>query len=154
MTNIVQSSNDHKRGVDFIGVCCVFYCHDGNGNFLFHKRSDKCRDEVGCWDAGGGSLEFGETPEEAIRREIREEYGCDVLNVCHGGVRNVLRDNGGTPTHWVSFVYAVQVDPAQVMIGDPEKIDEIGWFALHDLPQPMHSQTESGLALIRDQGES
>ncbi|MDP2925316.1 MAG: hypothetical protein Q8N99_03015 [Nanoarchaeota archaeon] len=39
-------------GVDFIGNCVVFYCHDGNHNVLFGKRSCLSRDDIGKWDIG------------------------------------------------------------------------------------------------------
>lgn len=79
---------DLRRGVDFIGVNCVFYCHDGNGKFLFHKRSKHCRDEHGHWDCGGGSMEFGETFEQTVRREVKEEYGTEPLEITHVGTQN------------------------------------------------------------------
>ncbi len=50
-----------KKGIDYIGVTCVFYCHDGKGKLLLHKRSENCRDEKGRWDCGGGAMELGET---------------------------------------------------------------------------------------------
>ncbi len=46
-----------KRGFDYIGVTCVFYCYDKKGRLLLHKRSNKCRDEIGRWDAGGGNTQ-------------------------------------------------------------------------------------------------
>jgi hypothetical protein len=46
-------------GIDYVGITTVFFCHDGKGNFLFHKRSNKCRDEHGRWDLGSGKLEHG-----------------------------------------------------------------------------------------------
>jgi ADP-ribose pyrophosphatase YjhB (NUDIX family) len=33
-----------------------------------------CRDEQGMWDGGGGGLKFGEKIEDAVVREIKEEY--------------------------------------------------------------------------------
>lgn len=43
----MKAKKDLQRGIDFIGITCVFYCHDGQGNFLMHKRSKNCRDEIG-----------------------------------------------------------------------------------------------------------
>jgi len=143
---------DLKRGVDYIGVCCVFVCHDGNGKFLLHKRSCNCRDEQGCWDCGGGAVEFGETFEEAARREIREEYGVEVSDLKFAAAKNVLRDNNGKPTHWVAVIFAAQVDSTQVKNNDPHKIEEIGWFASDQLPEPKHSSLASDFEAIREIG--
>jgi len=147
---ILNHQDDFKRGIDYIGVNCVFYCHDGNGRLLLQKRSEKCRDEVGHWDVGGGAMEFGETPEETVAREVAEEYGCDPLMITLGGVRTILRDNGGVKTHWVSFVFLVRVDPARVIIGDPEKMEEIGWFLPESFPSPLHSQTLLSFEVVKE----
>ena len=85
---------DLKKGVDFIGVTCVFYCHDGKGNLLMHKRSSQCRDEHGRWDPGSGSMEHGETFLQTVRREIKEEYCVTPKNVQFWAVNNSLRWNG------------------------------------------------------------
>lgn len=136
---------DARRGVDFIGVTVPFVIHDGKGKFLLQKRSKNCRDEQGRWDVGGGSMEFGETWEEAVRREVKEELGVDPQKVEFIHAFNALRDNHGTPTHWVALVHAVQVDPDEVKIIETDKIDEIGWFTMDSLPSPLHSQMMNGL---------
>lgn len=135
-----STEQDVRRGVDHIGVSCVFFCHDGRGNFLLHKRSSACRDEQGTWDNGGGALEFGEDFEHAIRREVKEEYCAEALEVRFLAASNVLRQNGDIHTHWVALIFAVRVDPRQVAIGEPEKMDAIGWFTKDNLPSPLHSQ--------------
>ena len=147
-----DDKHDLKRGVDFIGVTCVFYCHDGNSNLLIHRRSDKCRDEVGRWDVGGGSMEFGETFEEAVKREIKEEYCCDVKDLKFIKINNVLRKNGKVDTHWVALIFAAEVNPKQVKIGEPEKMEEIGWFPADNLPVPLHSMFLEHLAMVREAG--
>ena len=148
----MKKSFDLKKGVDFIGVTCVFFCHDGRGNLLMHKRSKNCRDEIGRWDTGSGSMEFGETPERAVVREIQEEYSVQPKNLQFCGVRNVLRMNGTVQTHWVAFVFVAQVNPKKVKIGEPEKMEELAWFPLTKLPKPLHSAFDAQLKMIKKFG--
>jgi 8-oxo-dGTP diphosphatase len=128
-------------------VSCVFVCHDGAGRILLARRSAGARDEPGAWDCGAGALEFGETFEEAVTREVTEEYATPPLAVDLLGVRNVLRAD--PPSHWVAVVFAVLVDPAAVRIGEPHKFDEIGWFPAGGLPSPLHSQLPATLEMFR-----
>jgi 8-oxo-dGTP diphosphatase len=125
-------------------VSCVFVCHDGAGRVLLARRSAGARDEPGTWDCGAGALEFGETFEAAVAREVREEYRAEPQETTLAGVRNVLRPG----SHWVAVVFSVRVDPAVVGIGEPHKFDELGWFSGGELPTPLHSQLGETLALI------
>lgn len=135
-----------KPGIDYIGVSVPFYCHDGKGNFLMHKRSDKCRDEKGRWDFGGGRVEFGETLEEAVLREVKEEYGVSGIIEEQLPSHSLLRTEDGVKTHWLIVSHIVKVERDEVVNNDPEKISEIGWFKLDKLPQPLHSGARFTLA--------
>ena len=128
-----------KPGVDYIGISTVFICHDGAGNFLLHKRSDKCRDEQRRWDFGGGQLRFGENLEECVLREVKEEYGVVGKIEKHFPAHSLLRENNGFKTHWLIVNFIVRVDRKKVEINNPEKMDEIGWFKINKLPRPLHS---------------
>ena len=128
-----------QKGIDYIGVNCAFVCHDGQGRILLHKRSENCRDEHGRWDCGAGALEHGESFEDAVKREVFEEYGTKPIQISYMSTENVLRKSENRMTHWVCNRYLVLVDPEQVQIGEPEKIDEIGWFEIDSFPEPLHS---------------
>lgn len=141
-----------KKGVDHIGVTCVFYCHDGKGNLLLHKRSENCRDEKGKWDCGGGAMELGETFAETVRREVREEYGVNAQDIKLVGVNNLLRKNGQEKTHWVAIIFAVRVNPQWVKIGVSSKMEQIGWFNTNKLPKPQHSMLKRHLEFVRQAG--
>lgn len=134
-----------KPGIDSIGVSVVFFCHDGNGNFLLNKRSKNCRDEHGCWDPGGGGLEFGEDVIATLKREIAEEYCTDLLSYEFLGFRNVIRKQSGLETHWVALDFKVLVDRETVKNGEPHKLEEIGWFKVSEFPEPLHSQFPAAL---------
>jgi ADP-ribose pyrophosphatase YjhB (NUDIX family) len=130
-------------GIDFIGITTPFYCIDGKGKLLLHKRSDKCRDEQGMWDTGGGQLEFGETPQECVLREVKEEYGCIGKIVGEIPALTVLRKQNGRDTHWLALPFIVKVDPKTVINNEPDKIVTLGWFTLDTLPSPLHSALEA-----------
>ncbi|MBI4836563.1 MAG: NUDIX domain-containing protein [Candidatus Abawacabacteria bacterium] len=140
-----------RKGIDCIGVCLVYFCHDGNGNLLFMKRSQNARDEQGTWDVGGGALELFNTVEERLKLEIQEEYMTDVLEYEFLGYRDVHRvlDNG-QETHWVALDFLVRVEPGMVQIGEPHKFDAMGWFTLASLPQPLHSQLPFQISLYEE----
>ncbi len=128
-----------KIGTDYIGVTTPFYCNDGKGNFLLHKRSKNCRDEHGAWDPGGGQVEFGESLEESVLREVTEEYGCKGVIQKQVPAHSVLRTHNGVKTHWIAIPFFILVEKSEVINNEPLKIDEIGWFRLNKLPQPLHS---------------
>src|SRR5688572_4530859 len=117
-----------KKGVDYIGVCVVYFCHDGRGNFVMAKRNSNTRDDHDCWDIGGGGVEFGDSIEDRLRQEIKEEYCTEVLEHEFLGYRDVHRVHEGKPTHWIALDFKVLVDRAKVAIGEPDKFDDIGWF--------------------------
>jgi len=130
-----------EKGVDYTGVTIVYFCHDRNGNFVMSKRSQNCRDEQGCWDPGGGGLELGDTVEETLKREIKEEYCTNIFDYEFLGFRDVHREVNGKKTHWIALVdFKVTVDKDKVKNGEPHKFEEVSWFRLDNLPFPLHSQ--------------
>lgn len=59
-------------------VCDILIRHR-DGSFLLTLRDPDKDPYPGCWEASaGGSALAGETPEEAARREMREETGLDA----------------------------------------------------------------------------
>lgn len=130
-----------KKGIDYTGIAVVPILHDGQGNYLFGLRTDKCKDEQWRWDAlGPGGLEYGETIEEGIIREVREEAGTTPFNIEFLGIREVFKNSEGDTVHWLSLDYRAQVDPEKVKINEPEKFSEITWCPIGAVPQPQHSQ--------------
>lgn len=139
-----------KKGIDFTGITVSFYCHDGNGKYVLHRRNENCRDEHGCWDFGGGGVKFNESLDDALHREVKEEYGAAILESEFVGHRELFREHQGVKTHWLSFVYIVKLDPEEVINNEPEKHEEVSWFTLDNLPSPLHSMISDSLKLYRD----
>ena len=129
-----------KSGVDHIGVCVVYFCHDGKGRILMARRTENSRDEHGRWDIGGGRVELGDTVENTLKKEIQEEYNAKVLDFEFLGFRDVHRSHNGEPTHWIALDYKVLINQEGVKINEPQKFDNLDWFTIDNLPQPVHSQ--------------
>jgi ADP-ribose pyrophosphatase YjhB (NUDIX family) len=97
-------------------------------------------------------LEFGETIDECLRKEIKEELCADVVNAEFLGVMDVFRTQHEKPTHWISLHFKVLVDPKQVKNGEPHKFDEIAWFKLDQLPpkEELHSQLPKAIERYKE----
>jgi 8-oxo-dGTP diphosphatase len=152
MIRIADEKINLKRGIDHIGVGAVSIIHDGKGKILLMKRGPKARDEHGRWDVCGGAIEFGETIEDAIVREVGEELCTVPLDMEFLTAYDAHREHRGSKTHWVQIIYAVKVDPKTVKIGEPHKISEIGWFDSKTLPSPLHSQFQKSLVPAKKAG--
>lgn len=77
------------------------------------------------WGLPGGSLEYGEHPEEAVIREVWEETGLNV------GVEKLLMVNSWTPDR-VGMYYQCRITGGTFSPSD--EVSEYAYFALEDLP--------------------
>jgi 8-oxo-dGTP diphosphatase len=138
-----------RKGVDYIGVAAGAMIIDDEGKLFLAKRSQTVKNERGHWETPGGSVEFGETLEEAARREIREEFGVDIDVVDTFPAADHLIPN--EHQHWVAVTFLARIRGSQVpKIMEPDKCDEIGWFALDALPSPLSIITRLDLKQYQD----
>jgi len=75
------------------------------------------------WGLPGGHPETGESPEDALRREVREEARCEVERAEYLGYQKCIPEGGGKPDFQLRFWCAVTV-------GDFQPRHEIGYRKL------------------------
>jgi len=119
-----------KKGVDYIGVGVGAVIINENNEILLLKRL--VEPEQGCWTIPGGTVEFGETVEEAIIREMEEEIGVKIEVVKLLGVTNhILKDE---KKHWVSPAFLVKIVKGVPENKEPHKHEDLKWFSTNSLP--------------------
>lgn len=64
-------------GEEVVEVVCAVIA-DANGRLLLCQRPTG-KPQGGMWEFPGGKVEQRESPESALKREIEEELGCQVL---------------------------------------------------------------------------
>ena len=116
---------------------CVALCILKNGdNYLLIKRGKRKttkEDDYGMYLPIGGKLEPYETPEQAAKREVKEETGFDIETLEFKGM---IIENSKINYNWVHFVYL-----SEVPYFDPKETDEgyLEWVYKDDvesLPTP------------------
>lgn len=81
-----------------------------NGTFLITKRVMTKAWAPGWWEVSGGAAQAGETSEEAVRREVKEETGLDVREAEGGYLFTYKRENPGEGDNYFVDVYRFVMD--------------------------------------------
>jgi 8-oxo-dGTP diphosphatase len=133
-----------KRGIDYIGVGVGAIIVDNQGRLFLARRGPAAKNERGLWEFPGGSVEFGETMADALRREIREEFGIEIaVGKLLDVVDHILKEE---KQHWISPTFLCTIAAGEPRIMEPEKCAEIGWFLPGAVPQELTQISRENLA--------
>ncbi len=118
-----------------LGITAVATIADGR--FLLVRRGD-----TGQWALPGGTVEWGETLERCIRRELAEEAGVEVISV--GELSGVYsHPDRDFRFHAVTVVVRAKVTEPLRKPKNPLEITEVGLFQQNDLPGVLsHEMTD------------
>ncbi len=81
------------------------FVRDRQGRYLLLQRSSDSTCWPGAWEVPGGKVEPGESPEEALLREVKEETGlCVFLDAEVGRAEFELGGRRGCMRFWTARV--------------------------------------------------
>jgi ADP-ribose pyrophosphatase YjhB (NUDIX family) len=108
---------------------------DNEGRVLLVRQTD-----FGSYGTIGGAVDEDEAPEDAARREAREEIGAEVeitgLVGAIGGPEFRLTYPNGDQCAYVSIIYSGRLAPGADASPDGHEVDDLRWFARDELDHP------------------
>ena len=110
----------------------------------------------GKWICPGGELESGETIEEGIKREVREEtqLEIDLVSPLHPFDR-IVRSNDRVSLHIIYIDYLARVTGGELKLGSD--VGEAIWVEKERIPQiweELHDDTKKLLQIAKIVGSS
>jgi len=93
------------------------------GRVLIGRRSLKKKNGPGQWESIGGSIDNNETPEECIRREIKEELNSETETCAY------FKDYKSEKGDIAVFIVTLNSEP----VFDENDFEEIRWASLEDI---------------------
>lgn len=130
-----------KKGIDYIGVGVGAVILNEKKELLLLLRNKQ--PEAGHWSIPGGAVEFNETLEDAIIREVKEETDVkiEILSLL-GATNHILPEEG---IHWVTMPFLTRIIEGTPKNVEPQKHNELKWFDITNLPENITLTTKVAL---------
>ena len=101
------------------------------GEILLQKRTPNKKRNPNKWAKTGGQVESGETPEEAIFREVKEEIGIEIPKE-QIKVVDIFKNNKNKPIFSYNFMFEVKYKIEDYKL-QKEEVSEIKYITIEDM---------------------
>jgi len=116
-----------------VGVGCMIL---KKGKVLLGKRKGAHGDGEYAWP--GGHLEFGETIEKCVEREVKEETGMKAKPVKFLCVSNIIKYN----KHYIDIQILTKYISGKPLVLEPDRIESWNWYPINKLPKSMFEMSK------------
>jgi 8-oxo-dGTP pyrophosphatase MutT (NUDIX family) len=103
-----------------------------DGRAFVHRRAHDRKLFPGCWDIPGGHVETGETPLDALRREVEEETGWQIRRVVAELGEMTWTGSDGESRRELDYLVEIDGDLAAPRLERPKHV-EFAWIGAADL---------------------
>lgn len=105
-----------------------------NRILIDNRKEEILEDANGKWEVPGGKLEFGETPEEAVKRELLEETGYNVeVKTIIPYSKTSMWEYSTHLQHTVLFFYICELKDKKHIEIEDNRINTYKWITEKDL---------------------
>ena len=119
---------------EFQQVCVGGFILNSNNEVLVVKRSDNDDFLPGLWELPGGGTDFGENPQEALKREVFEEVGLSVSVGKPLTVEDYFMENDHEKIHRVEIFFLCLLMDSTQHVQLSFEHSAYKWVAKVDLP--------------------
>lgn len=109
--------------------CNAVVIENEQHEILLVKR--KFEPRIGAWDLPGGFVDPGESAEDSVRREIKEELRCDIENIRYLTSYHDVYDFKGITYNTLGFIF---VGELHGIITPSDDITSYAFFPLDQVP--------------------
>lgn len=112
---------------NYFPMVVMIAIQNSNGEFLMQKRVES---KGGDWGVTGGHPKHGETPEQGIITEVKEELGIDISN------QKIIEFERGCDGKDCYIMYYTNMDlDIDKLVIQLDELSEVKWFSMEKLQQ-------------------
>lgn len=121
-----------------ITACAFIYNY---GKVLVAQRALTKKFMPGIFELPGGHIEFGESVEDGLKREIMEELGIDIIIKTPYLIFDYVSQDGTKQTFEIMYLCTME-SPDQKIITRPEELAGFKWIGKEELKKYLKENPE------------